>query len=362
MNCTFFRTNTVDIDTWNLIIHKLEMDLMEFESGSVSREEAIEYLMDLINQAKPLPNDQGKYAFGMDDPETMPSDARVDFFYRPTYIASTIIMVICLRYPTVLSDLPTSEEIRKILSGCLDTCTGRDFGGSGIEWYEGLVETMKLFSAHRVGEFVRKYGHISPRFTECYKRTLNEMMSDIVQGKAHGMFGSDLSDEVREILIAEKRILSQNEFDQSTYRYYIAYGSNLNLDRMFARCPSAKLVGVSELENSKLMYKLSKTGYYLTVEPATGEKVPVAVWALTAKDEARQDRYEGYPHCYYKKDFDLSVTTCFDGSIHKVDGFAYLLPSSRPAGKPTDDYVKCCMEGYKAFGFDQSLLKAAISK
>ena len=221
---------------------------------------------------------------------------------------------------------------------------------------------MKLFSSHRVGEFVRKYGHITPQFTECYKGTLNEMMSDIVQGKAHGMFGSDLSDEVREILIAEKRILSQNEFDQSSYRYYIAYGSNLNLERMFARCPSAKLVGISKLEDSQLMYKLSKTGYYLTVEPADGKTVPVAVWALTAKDEARQDRYEGYPHCYYKKDFDLSVTTCFDDSIHKVEGFAYLLPSSRPVGKPTDDYVECCMEGYKAFGFDQSLLKAAISK
>ena len=117
MNCTFFRTNTVDIDRWYKIIHKLEMDLMEFESGSVSREEAIEYLMDLINQAQPLLNDQGKYAFGMDDPETMPSDARVDFFYRPTYIASTIIMVIGLRYPTVLSDLPESEKIRKASSG-----------------------------------------------------------------------------------------------------------------------------------------------------------------------------------------------------------------------------------------------------
>ena len=32
-----------------------------------------------------------------------------------------------------------------------------------------------------------------------------------------------------------------------TKRYYIAYGSNLNIDQMSYRCPGAKVVGTSEI-------------------------------------------------------------------------------------------------------------------
>ena len=31
-------------------------------------------------------------------------------------------------------------------------------------------------------------------------------------------------------------------------RYYIAYGSNLNIQQMRMRCPSARVIGVSALE------------------------------------------------------------------------------------------------------------------
>ena len=38
-------------------------------------------------------------------------------------------------------------------------------------------------------------------------------------------------------------------------KYYLAYGSNLNLEHMAQRCPSAKPIGVTTLENYRLVYK-----------------------------------------------------------------------------------------------------------
>ena len=67
-------------------------------------------------------------------------------------------------------------------------------------------------------------------------------------------------------------------------KYYIAYGSNLNVQQMKFRCPGAKVVGKSVIKNYELLYKGSKTGSYLTIEKKNGSVVPVAVWEVTADD------------------------------------------------------------------------------
>ena len=68
-------------------------------------------------------------------------------------------------------------------------------------------------------------------------------------------------------------------------RYYLAYGSNLNVRQMMIRCPSARMIGTATIEDYRLMFKGSKTGSYLTIEPEEGCSVPVGVWEVTARDE-----------------------------------------------------------------------------
>ena len=41
-------------------------------------------------------------------------------------------------------------------------------------------------------------------------------------------------------------------------RYYIAYGSNLNVRQMKFRCPTAKIVGTAVIGDYELLYKGSK--------------------------------------------------------------------------------------------------------
>ena len=68
-------------------------------------------------------------------------------------------------------------------------------------------------------------------------------------------------------------------------RYYIAYGSNLNVTQMRFRCPSARIIGISEIPDYQLLFKGSKTGSYLTIEPCKGAVVPVAAWEVSEQDE-----------------------------------------------------------------------------
>ena len=50
-------------------------------------------------------------------------------------------------------------------------------------------------------------------------------------------------------------------------KLYLAYGSNLSLEQMAYRCPHAYPVGTATLPDYQLLFKGSKTGSYLTVEP-----------------------------------------------------------------------------------------------
>ena len=90
-------------------------------------------------------------------------------------------------------------------------------------------------------------------------------------------------------------------------KFYLAYGSNLDMDRMGRRCPYAVPVGVTEICGYRLLFKKSKTGSYATIEQDANESVPAVVWKLSEYDERLLDRYEGFPRYYYKKQFQLPV-------------------------------------------------------
>ena len=118
-------------------------------------------------------------------------------------------------------------------------------------------------------------------------------------------------------------------------RYYIAYGSNLNVQQMRWRCPGARIIGTAELQDYRLLFKGSKTGSYLTVEPEKGCTVPVAVWEVTEQDELALDRYEGYPSFYYKTEMTLDVKGIRTGKLRRRRAFVYIMQEERPYGIPT---------------------------
>ena len=137
-------------------------------------------------------------------------------------------------------------------------------------------------------------------------------------------------------------------------KLYIAYGSNLNVEQMNHRCPTASIVGASEIKDYELVFRGSKTGSYATIEPCEGSTVPILLWSIEPEDELELDRYEGYPNFYQKEDMVLTL----DGQ--SVSAMVYIMPDTHILGLPTNRYVNTILDGYKTAEFDSGILYDAI--
>lgn len=143
-------------------------------------------------------------------------------------------------------------------------------------------------------------------------------------------------------------------------KYYLAYGSNLSVAQMLRRCPSAVYAGYSDIPGYRLLFKGSRTGSYLTIEPMKGRTVPVLVWMVDDEDEKALDYYEGYPKFYRKENMKVLLRSFADPLLVKeVEAFVYIMDEGRLPGTPAEGYYMVCLEGYLRFGFKTRILERA---
>ena len=127
---------------------------------------------------------------------------------------------------------------------------------------------------------------------------------------------------------------------------YIAYGSNMVREQMDYRCPDAKLIGTGYIAGARLEFYL-----HATVEK-TGDmrnRVPVAVWEISAADEKRLDRYEGYPSYYVKEEWPVHME---DGS--EIRGMIYIMKLIRTA-PPQRAYYQGIADAYRVLGLSRQV-------
>ncbi|GHU73645.1 gamma-glutamylcyclotransferase [Clostridia bacterium] len=137
-------------------------------------------------------------------------------------------------------------------------------------------------------------------------------------------------------------------------KLYVAYGSNMNMEQMSRRCPTAMLVGRSELSGYKLLFRGSTSNAVATVEPVAGVATPVLVWRLQPEDEAMLDMYEGYPNFYRKE----TVRVLHNGKM--LDAMIYIMNDGRSLGRPCAEYFAAIRKGYTDAGFDVGILREAV--
>lgn len=127
---------------------------------------------------------------------------------------------------------------------------------------------------------------------------------------------------------------------------YIAYGSNMSQEQMAFRCPEARLVGTGYIEKARLEFYL-----HATVEPTRrkADRVPVAVWEISKKDEQSLDRYEGCPNYYIKQECLVSMN---DGT--RIKGMIYLMNIIRTQ-PPTMGYYEGIRSAYNELGLSSEI-------
>lgn len=139
-------------------------------------------------------------------------------------------------------------------------------------------------------------------------------------------------------------------------KYYLAYGSNLNLSQIERRCKTATPIGSAFLKDYQLVYKgRYEECAYLTIEPSKGSYVPVGIYEITYPDELALDRYEGYPYLYHKKYIKINI----NGKEEKA--LIYVMNKQFDYNLPSKFYIKACEIGYQDFKFDKKILDQALT-
>ena len=137
-------------------------------------------------------------------------------------------------------------------------------------------------------------------------------------------------------------------------RLFAAYGAGVNRAEMAKHCPTAKLIGATELKNYRLAFRGSRAGALATIEKAKAGIVPALLWEISPQDELALDRWIGVPELYRR----ATIKIRRDGS--PLDALIYILISGKPQNKPSAFYYSTLLEGYKAAGFDADILKAVV--
>lgn len=138
-------------------------------------------------------------------------------------------------------------------------------------------------------------------------------------------------------------------------KYYLAYGSNLNLTQMAFICPNAKPIGTINLKDYRLVYKGGEDNFaYLTIEKCEGSIVPLGLYELSYLDIISLDKYEGYPTFYSKYYMPIKI-----GEKNKK-ALIYIMNPIFDYHLPSIEYIETCRKGYEDFGFCQEILQKAL--
>ena len=147
-----------------------------------------------------------------------------------------------------------------------------------------------------------------------------------------------------------------------TYRRYLygAYGSNLNETQMQLRCPLAKKVGVVSLPDHELVFRgVADMG------AKQGSKIMLGIWQITDQCEAALDRYEGFPHLYDKKFFDVNqdnFNAIYDRDIDVIDTqlMIYQMCDQSVTYRPDQRYLQSIVNGYADFAIPKDTIEVAL--
>ena len=137
-------------------------------------------------------------------------------------------------------------------------------------------------------------------------------------------------------------------------RLFAAYGVGLNRIEMAKHCPTAKLLGATELKNFKLAFRGGNACAVASIVKTKGGSVPALLWEISTQDKTALDRWIGMPDLYRQ----ITAKVRLNGAA--MDAYAYILIGNKPHNRPSAFYYSTLLEGYRAAGFDAEILKAAI--
>ncbi len=137
--------------------------------------------------------------------------------------------------------------------------------------------------------------------------------------------------------------------------YYLAYGSNHGIDQMKLRCPNAKKIGNTVLNDIQLVFiGENKNEGYASLAMKEGAQTPITIYELSESDVHALDRFEGVSKYVYRKE---NWRIRFQGQ--RIEGIVYLRTSG-VYQLPSDEYLERMMKGYQDQEFEAKTIHIAL--
>jgi gamma-glutamylcyclotransferase (GGCT)/AIG2-like uncharacterized protein YtfP len=145
------------------------------------------------------------------------------------------------------------------------------------------------------------------------------------------------------------------------YPLVFAYGSNLDVRQMRARCPSAEPLEAAMLRQARLVFGGHSArwgGGVATLVRDPSSVVFGALYRVEPADLARLDAFEGAPFVYER----VRLSLC-DVYGRRRRAQAYLKVRAGRAQAPAPKYLMTILRAYDALGFDAApVLRAAFGR
>ena len=274
MKTTIKRTEKIDLATWDAMIQDMRRVLEAFKLDKPSADEVAEFLTSHM----PLQDEKG--AWGLVKPSEAPSDARVDYYYIPTYLSAAIMMRAYFDYPEVTERI---EGFQTAFRKALQACTGRSFRGHGYGAMAGVLEAMRIFSD---GGAVRILNDttLCPDFSALIREQLAFIRESLATGRTGSEWGEDYASEYDEVM--------------GRYRTLFVYGTLLkgqsNHDRYLS---DHQYLGDAELPD----FALFDLTVYPAILPRKGASVRGELYHVTNDDLRKIDQLEGEGTLYTRE-------------------------------------------------------------
>lgn len=188
------------------------LDSGEIPGRSYTLEDLSGYVASLVSGQR---GEIGKVVPGswgvVEDGTGLDSEARVDFVFRPTYIAAATLARCLVDFPIV--PLSIDGFLKSLRSG-LVFCSHRRLQGHGFEADEGAIDALGILSLGKVPWLLERHPDFCPELRSVMKAVARDMAVRIQTGKAHGSWGENYHDRFRSTL---QLLVSRNGTTLKTY-------------------------------------------------------------------------------------------------------------------------------------------------
>lgn len=195
----FVHESEYDLSEWERIVGKLADDLDMLLAGQTTETDVQTYIGAMLDALRPVENTrhQDMLFLMFDHPASLDAHDRVDYVYRPTYLAAAFMMTAVCRYRSLQRNGSLLRALRPVLNAAM----GRDFYGAGSEHYTGFLDTLQIFATGDTLRFINEYPWINEDFAKKLRSAIAFVQTDICTGKiTDGWSGKDYSERGKKLL------------------------------------------------------------------------------------------------------------------------------------------------------------------